>query len=320
MGSVALLQKKILYDTIYQVCNRYIDDYQSTVVAELIVKAEMMGVSSHGLHYFLHSVLPLIKKGKTENIQIEQEGNLIHGNGCNSIGLVSAHVMIGAASKLAKKKGISIILLKNPGKVGALRLYCSDVTSQGQLIMMMKNTAPTMGTTKRFVGTNPLCIGIPDTPFVYDSSMATVATNKIRLQKKRGTDFDVVVGEDDVGRPTKNPEILLKEGHVYPFSKGDFWYKSFYLGVAIELMCAFAGGKTRNRVGDSRGNRLESKEGMIVFIVDKKVCQDYDAYLMEINQVLCEMTENNLKIPGTIFKSDLEILGQDLQSLQEELE
>ncbi len=52
------------------------------------------------------------------------------------------------ASKVAKRKGVCIYSAKNPGKVGAFRTYCPEIIKSNQLILMVKNTAPTQGLKK----------------------------------------------------------------------------------------------------------------------------------------------------------------------------
>ena len=91
----------------------------------LIVKSEKMGVSSHGLHYFIHSVYPLLKQGY-EEFKVEQKGSMIYSYGSGGVGFKNLVDCLQLASIQSKNAGISLLSIKNPGKVGALRVYCSE--------------------------------------------------------------------------------------------------------------------------------------------------------------------------------------------------
>ncbi len=187
---------------------------------------------------------------------------------------------------------------------------------------MVKNTAPTQGlkkTKKALIGTNPLAIGIPGTKFIYDSSTSTVATNAIRLKNKYNEKFIQNVGLDKNYNLTNDPKKLLLNGaFLNTYATGPFWFKSFYLGVAIECIAALCGGKTSYRVGEHKGSRLFSKEGMLVIIIDKKVFPHYRSYLKEIKIFLNELKKLNLRIPGSFKenKSHLSLFKEDYDKLK----
>ncbi len=186
---------------------------------------------------------------------------------------------------------------------------------------MVKNTAPTQGLKKikkALIGTNPLAIGIPGTNFIYDASTSTVATNAIRLKNKYNEKFNEIVGLDNQINITKDPKKLLMNGaFLNTFASGPFWFKSFYLGVAIECIGALCGGKTSYRVGEHKGSRLFSKEGMLVIIIDRKVFPNYRSYLKEINIFLNELKKLKLKIPGSFKekKKYLSLFKEDYDKL-----
>ena len=311
------LEKKIINLSL-----KYTSLYKAKIISKIIVRAEKMEILTHGLHYFLHSVFPHLEKGITEQAVIKKD-NFIYSEGKNGggLGLINIYECLKKASKVAKRKGVCIYSAKNPGKVGAFRTYCPEIIKSNQLILMVKNTAPTQGlkkTKKALIGTNPLAIGIPGTNFIYDSSTSTVATNAIRLKKKYNKKFDENVGLDKKFILTNDPKKLLLNGaFLNTFAAGPFWFKSFYLGVAIECIAALCGGKTSYRVGEHKGSRLFSKEGMLVIIIDKKVFPNYQKYLKEIKIFFNEMKKVNLRIPGsfkekkkylTLFKEDYDKL------------
>ena len=40
---------------------------------KIIVRAEKMEILTHGLHYFLHSVVPHLKKGMTDHVVVKKK-------------------------------------------------------------------------------------------------------------------------------------------------------------------------------------------------------------------------------------------------------
>ena len=311
------LEKKII-----DFCLNYTSIGNAKIISKIIVRAEKMEILTHGLHYFLHSLVPHLKNGITNHV-VTKKKNFIYSKGNNGggLGLVNIYNCLKDASKIARKTGVCIYSAKNPGKIGAFRTYCSEITGNNQLILMIKNTAPTQGlkkAKKALIGTNPIAIGIPGTNFIYDSSTSTVATNAIRLKNKYNEKFNEIVGLDKKIKETNDPKKLLLNGaFLNTFAAGPFWFKSFYLGVAIECIGALCGGKTSYRVGEHKGSRLFSKEGMLIIVIDKKVFPHYKAYLKEINVFLKELKKLNLRIPGSFNKKKeyLSLLKEDYDKL-----
>lgn len=281
---------------------RFVDAEHAAFLAEKLVLAERMGVPTHGLHYYLHSILPHLRDGRINDARIVVRGNVVLSSGTGGVGFLHLRDCLDRASALASEDGIALAVLKMPGKVGALRVFCQDLMDRNQMVVMAKNTARTVGTphmAEPIFGTNPLCIGLPQTRFIYDSTMSTVATNKIRYLKKLGQTFDASIGVDSGMRMTADPnEMMAGGGFLLPFSFGSYWFKSFFLGIAIEAMAALAGGSTGRRTGEHTGTRLHSREGMIAIVMDSTAFPDYAAYRSEVATLLSELQEGGLRIPG----------------------
>ena len=301
-----------LYTAVYNTCLRYIDADDSRFIADKIVLAEKMGVASHGLHYFLHALLPLLKDGNINRPVTTIRGNVVHAEGTGGVGFMALEDCLHETSIIAHEHGIGLACIKTPGKVGALRVYCQKYMGMGQLVIMLKNTARTMGMTGPVFGTNPLCMGLPNTDFIYDSSMSTIATNKLRVAAARGEHFPDPVGVGG-GEYTANPEkVLAGDGYLLPFSDA-YWYKSFFLSMAIEGMAAMAGGKTGARVGRHKDDRLYSQEGMVCILIDAASFPYYDNYLKEIKLLT---KDTGLRLPGAYKeKKTCRVLARNWQEI-----
>ena len=90
----------------------------------------------------------------------------------------------------------------------------------------------------------------------------------------------------------------MEGSYLSSFSTGSFWYKSFFLGFAIECLAALAGAKTGSRVGEKKGSRLHSQEGLIGIVIDKSVFPYYNDYKEEIKLLIKEIESKGAHIPG----------------------
>jgi len=301
-------------------CQCYVNKLDSRIIADRITQSELMGVSSHGLHYFLHSIRPLVQSKKINFAKLSVSGNVVNSIGNGGVGFRNAERCLKRASAIATRKGSGLVVFKNPGKVGALRIYCQEIMDQGQLIILMKNTAATVGfpgSKNPIIGTNPLCIGLPNSSFIYDSSVSTVATNKLRIYDKSKKKFESNIGLDAQGELTKDPsDILQEDGFLLPFSLEDYSFKGFFLGVVIECIAAMAGGKTSIRVGKNKGSRLHSDEGMFGLIIDKKIFPDYSNYLEEMPLLFNDLKAAKIRLPNTRrARKTVTVLRQDWKEL-----
>lgn len=318
------MNKRVYVDDFRQAieadCRLHVGKRDAHTIAGRITQSELMGVPSHGLHYYLHSIRPLVQDGHINASTLAVNGTTLSAEGDGGVGFRNVERCLNKASGIARRAGSSIVVMKNPGKVGALRIYCQALMDRGQLVILMKNTAATVGLPgagRPVIGTNPLCVGLPDSHFIYDSSISTVATNRMRLNEKRNAAFDSTIGIDASGRLTTDPaDILHAQGMLLPFSTQDYAFKGFFLGVIIECIAAMAGGKTSIRVGKNKGSRLYSDEGMFGLVVDRRVFPHYDNYLRELPLLLADLRAARIRLPNSRRpRKTLTVLRRDWQAL-----
>ena len=303
------------------VSSRHVEPDHAALIAEKVVLAERMGVPTHGLHYFMQTLLPLLEAGAVNDVPIETSGNVVISNGIGGVGFQNLARCLDRASELAADQGIAMAVLSLPGKVGALRTFCPQLTARGNLVLLAKNTARAVGTgasSAALLGSNPLCIALPGTGFIYDSSTATVASNKVRLLAKAGATFPAPVGVDAELRPSADPRAIAAGGQLLPYSFGPYWFKSFFLGVAIEALAALAGGRTGSSSGEPAGRRLHSSEGMLAIVVDRGAFDRYDEYVAEMDLLLGELSAAGLRVPGEYDPdlSHVDLLQEDWRALR----
>ncbi len=63
----------VLEKNIINLSSRYTSLYNARIISKIIVRAEKMEILTHGLHYFLHSVLPHLENKNTEQKIIKKK-------------------------------------------------------------------------------------------------------------------------------------------------------------------------------------------------------------------------------------------------------
>jgi len=311
------VKPSILKEKVFKICDKYLKEKDSDRLSEFIIEAEECDIKSHGIHYFLHSLYPHIKDGNMNKFEKIKRCSY---EGSGGVGILALEKLLEDMTKMSERDGSTLFFVKTPGKIGALRQYCERVTEKGNVLVFMKNTASTMGikeTKKPVLGTNPICIGFPESEFIYDCCTSVMATNKLRYAGKIDKNFDHDIGGVGSESTTHPNEILSEGGYLHPFSQNHYWYKSFFLGLVVELFSSMAGGKTSERVGPKKGRRLHSKEGLFGFLINKRAIPHFDNYKKEMELLFEELEEYKIRIPGKRKKKDtIEMFKEDYDELE----
>jgi LDH2 family malate/lactate/ureidoglycolate dehydrogenase len=298
---------------------KYLKFDLAQIIAEKIAMAEQMNAPTHGIHYYNRVVKPFLENFKYD-FKKTIHGNTVINENFNVVGIINLVNVIKETSILAEKSGVSVGYIKNPGKVGALRVYVPEINANSKTILMFKNTAKSMGTilnSNPIFGTNPFCFGLANTKFIFDSSSTVCATNKLRIMEKKNLVFNHPVGIDENLNMVYDPKLITQgNSSMLPFSHGDIWFKSFYIAMFIEGLSAMAGGFTSSRVGEHKNNRFFSKEGMVIIILDNKKNSNYSHYNKEIKNLVNEVKDFGYRIPGDYKSQKISVYKNDWDALK----
>ncbi len=239
-----------------------LNNYHATISADYLIKAELVGASSHGLSR-LKMYCERIKKkiiNPKPKIKIKKiSQSIAHIDGNNSIGFVAADIGIKTAIKCAKKTGIGLVAIKNSGHYGLSSFYAEQAVKKNFMVLCFTNAPPAIapyGTKKSLFGTNPICFGTPTggkVPFILDTSVSMINRGKIRVAAKLGHKIPLGVALDKFGKPTTNATKALK-GVQLPIAgfrgSGLAWMVDIMSGV---LTGAHHGGKVKDPFDDFTG-------------------------------------------------------------------
>ena len=211
-------------------------------VVEILVLADLFGLSTHGLSRIESYGERLQVKGINAEAQIQVSTpapaiRLIDGD--NGVGpLVGMHAL-RAAMAAAKESGVGIAFARNSNHFGPISPYGLLAAEAGYASIIGSNATTTIapwGGTDARVGNSPIGFGVPNPGgkhFLLDMAMSVVARAKIRNALKAGTSIPDSWATDAQGLPTTDPKQAL-DGFLQPIGG----HKGYGLALMVDL---FAG-------------------------------------------------------------------------------
>ncbi|HEX2855251.1 MAG TPA: Ldh family oxidoreductase [Opitutaceae bacterium] len=209
-------------------------------IATSLVQTSLWGIDSHGIARLGH-YLSRIEAGSIEarpKIRVKRTGPCsAQVDGGHGHGIVICHRAIETAIALAKKSGIGAVGVANSSHCGAAALYGRRVAAAGLIGIAFTHSdafvAP-HGGTKKFLGTNPICItvptGDPQHPLCLDMATSAVPYNRVVNYRRENRPLQPGWALDSRGRPTLDAHavecLLPLAGH-----------KGYAFAFMIDLLC-----------------------------------------------------------------------------------
>jgi LDH2 family malate/lactate/ureidoglycolate dehydrogenase len=210
-------------------------------VAGCLIKAELRGVDSHGM-VRLPVYARRVKAGVVEarpDVRLTPVGTAsVLVDGGNGLGPVVGARAMDAAVDLARAQGTGVAGVRHSNHFGPAAYYVERAVGAGLIGIAISNAPPNMapfGGRTRFLGTNPVAIGIPageEDPLIFDASTSVVARGKIIVAAHNSQPIPEGWAIDPDGHPTTNPEQALA-GAVLPFGGP----KGSALSFIIDIFC-----------------------------------------------------------------------------------
>jgi LDH2 family malate/lactate/ureidoglycolate dehydrogenase len=159
-------------------------------------------------------------------------------DGDNGLGPVVGARAMDAALDLAAAHGIGIAGARHSNHFGPAAYYVEKAVRRGFIGFAISNAPPNMapfGGKTRFLGTNPVAIGIPagkDDPLIFDASTSVVARGKIIVAAHTKAPIPDGWAIDPDGFPTTDSEAALA-GAMLPFGGP----KGSAISFIIDILC-----------------------------------------------------------------------------------
>jgi LDH2 family malate/lactate/ureidoglycolate dehydrogenase len=210
-------------------------------VAACLIKADLRGVDSHGmvrLPVYGRRVQAGAVKGRPD-IRVLSSGTaaaLVQGD--NGLGPVVGARAMETAIALAREHGTGFVGVRNSNHFGPAAFYVEKAVAAGCIGLAISNAPPNMapfGGKSRFLGTNPVAVGIPaasEPPLIFDASTSVVARGKIIVAAHNKTSIPEGWAVDPDGYPTTDADLALA-GAVLPFGGP----KGSAISFIIDIFC-----------------------------------------------------------------------------------
>jgi len=165
------------------------------VVADVLVAADLMGISSHGVQR-VGRYVGGIKRG-TVNLRpkirvVRDLGAAALVDGDNGLGHPVTLYAMRVAIEKARQYGVGFVLVRNSHHFGIAGYYPLKAAEQGFIGFTATNSEPLVAythTVVRYLGTNPIAIAVPrrsPPPVLFDGATSVVPVGKVEIYSKIG--------------------------------------------------------------------------------------------------------------------------------------
>jgi LDH2 family malate/lactate/ureidoglycolate dehydrogenase len=210
-------------------------------VSECLVAADLRGVDSHGvvrLPVYVRRIRQGVVNPRPVTRVVHERGNAVLFDGDNGLGPVVGLRAMQKAIALAEISGSGIAGVRRSNHFGIAAFYVHKAIHQGYIGFAASNAPPHMapfGGRARFLGTNPIAVGIPaggEPPLLFDASTSVVARGKIIVAAQEGKPIPSDWAIDTDGNPTTDANAALA-GSVLPFGGA----KGSAISFILDILC-----------------------------------------------------------------------------------
>lgn len=241
-----------------------VPEEDAKIVGDVLISADMRGVSSHGIHrlgsYYGNRIMKNFMNPKTPYKIISETPTTALIDGGNGCGQVVSYKAMQMSIAKAKENGLSVVSVNNSNHFGIAGYYSMMALEHGMIGFCMTNSqplvVPTYGKTA-VLGTNPISVAVPSYnayPYVLDMATSAVAYGKIQMYEKKREKMPMGWGMDENGVVTNDPSKVKPGGigAILPLGGAEITsgFKGYGLALLVEILCStLSGGKYLTQVG-----------------------------------------------------------------------
>jgi LDH2 family malate/lactate/ureidoglycolate dehydrogenase len=232
---------------------------RAATVAEILVEADLMGHTTHGLQ-LLAPYLQDLAAGKMtrwgEPEVVADHGGAVTWDGGFLPGPWLVVRAIDLACDRAARHKVATVVIRRAHHIACLAAYLTRATDRGMMIMLtcsdpnVATVAPHGAFAGRYTP-NPLAAGWPTygEPVLLDISASTT-TNGLTGRMYRDGKGERLGGKwlvDNAGEASDDPAVLFAEppGAILPLGGMELGHKGFALGLLVEALTGALGGYGR---------------------------------------------------------------------------
>ena len=223
----------------------------AAIGADVLVKADMMGVESHGVSNMLERYVERYQNGimnPNPNWRIVRETpGTATIDSDRALGVVITPKAMEIAIEKAGNVGVGMVTVANSRHLGMAVYHAMLALEHDMIGVCMSSVRPTvlpsLGSTVR-LGTNPIAVAAPagsHPPFVFDAATSVVPDNKVDIVRRLGGNlFPGWIGDENgapimeaVPAPPRDGYQLLPLGSIPQTGA----HKGYGLACVVDILC-----------------------------------------------------------------------------------
>ncbi len=228
-------------------------DEHATLAADVLLRADLRGIDSHGVARLTGYVRLWEKKriNTSPNIQIVHETpTTATVDGDAGLGLVVAPFAMKIAIQKAEQFGSGWVAIRNSNHFGIAGYHALMAVEKDMIGYAMTNASPLVAPTfsnERMLGTNPMCYAFPAgkyAPVIVDMATSAAANGKLEIAQRSGKQVPEGWIQDKNGNFTTDPHALKSGGSLLPLGsdRGHGSHKGFGLSAVVDIFSGVLSG------------------------------------------------------------------------------
>lgn len=227
--------------------------HDAELAAEVLLKADLRGVDSHGVA----RLVGYVRLWEKKRINVKPAIQIVHEtpstaviDGDKGLGLLVAPFAMKVAMEKAQSAGTGWVSVRNSNHFGIAGYHAMMALEKDMIGLAMTNASPLVAptfATERMLGTNPIAVAIPagqQPPFVADFATTTAANGKLEILQRKNEQAPLGWIQDAEGNPSDDPHELSKGGALLPLGsdrdRGS--HKGYCLGSIVDIFSAVFSG------------------------------------------------------------------------------
>ena len=244
-----------------------LDSDIAQVVAEILVEADLLGYSTHGLQ-FVPAYMSALEAGKWatsgEPEIVADSGAALRLDAQRLPGQWATVKAVELALGRAKDHPVVTVAMGRSHNISCLATYCRRAALEGVMAIVTTSApanavvAPAGGKAPR-LATSPIAAAIPAPghPILFDTATSAVTNRLIERTRREGGQLPFKALVDNEGNATTDPEAIYTDppGAILPMGGMETGHKGYVISVLIEALTSGLAGWGRSEEG-SFGNNV----------------------------------------------------------------
>ena len=278
--------------------------------AEILLAADLHGISSHGIIRLYTYYGKRLKKNQMNALTkisiINETPATLAIDAGNGMGQVAGYYAMQRCIEKAKTAGICIATVCHSNHYGIAGYYAKMALAEDMIGMSFTNSqplvAPTFGRTA-ILGTNPIAVAAPaksERPYILDMATSIVPVGKISVYDKAEMEIPAGWGVDDKGKLTTQPKEVLNGGALMPLGGPEILrgYKGYGLGLMVDIFSGILSGSAFGpKVGRPADPNGPSDVGHFFAAINISFFRDVEQFKADMDEMI-QILKNAPKAEG----------------------